>query len=157
MKRYAFLLLFLVELLACKRKNMTLEELKEATWSKLDNGVEYINLKKGKADPSDSIRFSVKGFWGSNIAVPADVYNEMQPTLDTSLGEILNNKLSESKRGYLKINLYEMTSPEFLTATASLYDNDDSIELNKGITKIREIKGVVDATYISKDMAKKNI
>lgn len=155
MKRYAFLLLLLAGLLACKRKNMTLDELKSASWSELDKGINYISLKNGNPEFTDSIRFSVKGFWGSNITIPADAYNEMKPTLDTSLRRLLNNKLSESKRGYLKINLYEMTSQEFLTAMVYLRDNIDSVDLINGITKIQAIKGIIDVNYISKEMAKK--
>lgn len=134
---------------------MTLDELKSASWSELDKGINYISLKNGNPEFTDSIRFSVKGFWGSNITIPADAYNEMKPTLDTSLRRLLNNKLSESKRGYLKINLYEMTSQEFLTAMVYLRDNIDSVDLINGITKIQAIKGIIDVNYISKEMAKK--
>jgi len=155
MKSYLLISLLLIELIGCKGKDMTLEELKKASWSKLDKGVEYISLKNGKPKFTDSIHFSVKGFWGSNITIPGDVYNEFRPTLDTTLGRILTIDLPNSKHGYLKINLYQMTSPDYLNAAVFLRDDIDSIELNNGINKIRAIKGITDVSYISKDMAKK--
>lgn len=133
---------------------MTLEELKKVSWSKLDKGIEYISLNNDNPKSPDSIHFSVKGFWGSNITIPADVFNEFQPTLDSILRPILNNKLSKSKHGYLKINFYEMLKPEISSAFVYFRDNDDSTELNKNLKMIRTIKGVVDVNYISKEMAK---
>jgi len=134
---------------------MTLEELKKASWSTLDKGVEYISLKKGKGDLSDSIRITVKGFWGTNITVPADIYNDMQPGLEKILRPMLGSSLKDSRHGYLKVNIFEMTSPEYLTGYVYLRDNDDSAELANGIKMIKTIKGITEVNYITKDMAKK--
>jgi hypothetical protein len=155
MKRCLFFLLPLLVLFACKEKEMTLGELKDASWSKLDKGVEYISLKKAKADPSDSIRITVKGFWGTNITVSADIYNDMQPELEKILRPMLGSSLKDSKHGYLKVNIFEMTSPEYPTGYIYLRHNDDSAELAKGIQMIGAIKGIKEVNYISKDMAKK--
>lgn len=153
-KNLAQVLLLFTLLIACNTKSLTLDELKKASWLKLQKGVEYISLKNGGSNYSDSIHFSVKGFWGSNITIPGDAYNEIQPTLDTMMGQIVNNKLPQSEHGFLKINLYEMTNPEFLSARIYLSNSYDSLELSEDMQMLRSIKGIVDVKYISKEMAK---
>lgn len=153
-KNLESILLSLAFLVGCSTRSLTLDELKKASWLKLQKGVEYISLKDGKSNHSDSVRFSVKGFWGTNVTVPGDAYNEIQPTLDTIMGQIVNNKLPQSEHGFLKINLYEMTSSEFLSARIYLSANYDSLAINKDMQMLRSIRGIVDVKYISKDMAK---
>lgn len=155
MKLWLFIAFFSAGLIACKEKEMTLEELKKTSWSKLDRGVEFISLKNGKIYPSDSMRITIKGFWGTNITVSADMYNDMQPELESLLRPILDSSLKGSKRGYIKVNIFEMTSPEHLTGFVYLRDNDDSAELPKGIEMIKAIKGIAEVNYISKEMAMK--
>lgn len=155
MKIWFLLILIIVELPGCKTKDMTLEELKKASWSMLDNGVEYINLEDKKGSSFDSIHFNVKGFWGTNITVPVDIYNDMHPEIEKILRPILLSELPESKRGYLKVNIFEMTSPEFLTAFAYLRNDIDSSELSKGLQAISSIEGVTEVSYVSKEMAAK--
>ena len=132
---------------------MTLEELKKASWSKLDKGIEYISLQNNKSASPDSIHFTAKGFLGTNITISLNALNEVQPILDTILSRLIIDHLSQSEHGYLKIDFYKMMSPDFLTAMVYLRDNIDSTELNNGIIKLREIKGIVDVDYVSKDMA----
>jgi hypothetical protein len=133
---------------------MSLDELKNARWSALETGVEHISLRDGKAKAGDSIHFTSKGFLGSNITMPEDVYNEVHPILTQNLIPILRNKLPKSAHGYLKINLYQLINGDTLTAVVYLADDIDSKEVNNYIKTFLSTNGVFNARYISKETAK---
>ncbi len=133
---------------------MTLEELKRANWSKLDKGVEYINLKDGNSSSNDSIHFALTGLWGNGKKLE-ETYSLIQPVLHSILTSMLQEKLPKSKHGYLKVDFSEMTQPDAPTAQVYLSDNIDSLELKKGLQMIRSVKGVIEVTYMSPETAKK--
>lgn len=133
---------------------MTMEELKTAKWNYLNDGIQYININDVQINPKDSIRFIVRGVIKPGVTMFFDNYDEVQPTLDSFLTPILNQKVPESGQGYLKLNVGWLLKPLILTAKIILRDSYDTTKLKRDINTLRNMFGVVDVTYISKEKAK---
>src|SRR5262245_10320363 len=101
------LLLILIISSCQSKKEMTLEELNNAKWKPLDKGIEYISQENKSGSTNDSIEYKMKGSAGKSLMLSSVDYNTIQPWIHPRLDSIIDKKLSNSKRGYLKIDLYE--------------------------------------------------
>lgn len=138
----------------CFSQTMTMEELKEAKWDTLTESIYYISLTDKKVNSNDSIQLSVKGTIMPGVTMFFDNYDEVNPTIDSLLIPILKEKITKSKKGYIKLNVTKFMQPTVLTAAIILKDTYDSTNLKKDISFIKKIDGVINVNYISKEMAK---
>ncbi|MEI9945076.1 MAG: permease-like cell division protein FtsX [Chitinophagaceae bacterium] len=94
-----------------------------------------------------------KGLSKKNTILLDEEDAAMLLALYTYAKPLTNEKLSHSKKGYLKINFANMLS-DSLEARITLDPLYDTVSLAKDIEFFRQIDGVLDIKYISKEMAK---
>jgi hypothetical protein len=153
MKYTVIVVLLLSGFASCKQKDMTLEELKTASWSTLDKGVEYIELENGKPK-SGSIHYTIKSSSDSNAVALPELFKLMRPAIHDIFDDLIYEKIPNSKRGYLKFDLSKMMEPDTLNAMAYLKDLYDTSKLENDLAAIRNIPGVAGARFVSKEMAR---
>ena len=148
------LFIILALLSSChEKREMSFEELKTASWKNLSKGIDYISLEQTGSRLLDSLKFIVKGYHSPKMTIPAST-DEIQSSLDTILAMELNKKLRSSKKGYLRIDLFEMASPSELSLHIDLTSNYDTLRLPHDIDLIKKTPYVQSAIYISKERAK---
>jgi hypothetical protein len=147
------LIFFFILFSSCQSKNeMTLEELKKADWTKLDKGVEYISTANGNV--TDSIRYQIKELTMMGLIIMPE--ENKNPTIlpIAQLTKLLNEKLPQSGKGYLRLYLDAFFQPDTMTITVYLRGTLDSNLLVSYMDTIRNQPGVQNVSFISKEMAK---
>lgn len=152
MKKYHFLLLLFV---SCNTKQeMSLDELNKATWSKIDNGISYLSVEKTKTGLLDSIRYTFKWFQDSNSTVSELPHDSVASMFNDFLDEKIKDNLKNSKRGYLKLDFFEMMKPRQISISIYLSALYDTLKLAEDIAFIKKIPFVDSVRYISNEVAK---
>jgi hypothetical protein len=144
----------MIILYSCHEKNMTLEELSKAPWTRLDRGLDYINLKSGNSSP-DSIIYILKGRAWSDPKMLEEDFHIDQLEVYPLLNEIVKPKLSNSQHGYLRLNLHEMLMSDTTTVHVILCGDLDSADLANTLQWLEKKPGVFNVEFISKEKAKK--
>ena len=76
--------------------------------------------------------------------------------IDKIIKPIIQKNTPGSKKGYLKIDIYELLKPR--TRTVNIYLDErykDSIAIANYLEELKSMNGIIAARYISKDEAKK--
>ena len=145
-------------LVSCKQTKMTLEELEKAKWTTLNPGIDYISTQKASKAISekDSFILTLKGYKkgeGESVEVSISKEDFAMPDI---LSNILKEHLTKSKAGYIRINLTEMLKSSSLTGQIYLRGNyTEPFSFSKDSAILITIPGIVSASFISKEEAKK--
>ncbi|MEO8406608.1 MAG: permease-like cell division protein FtsX [Chitinophagaceae bacterium] len=152
MKSLFLLLLALIVLTSCKHK-MSVEELEKANWTTISNGLAYINMEKDThlANPHFHFKLIAVSSIDSGMQLKS---KPATPDIDSTLNELLKGRLNDSRYGYLKYNPSETLLSVRPLIHIFLRDGYDSSNLTNDIITIRNIEGVKDVDYISKEKAK---
>lgn len=156
----AFILIVTLSFLfvSCKQKEMTLEDLQKAKWTNLAQGIDYISTRKASKAISekDSFILKLKGFNEGEAESIEDSISKEDFAMPDIFSNILKEHLTKSKAGYLKINLTELFKSSFFTGQVYLRgDYTEPFSFSKDSAILITIPGIVSASFISKEEAKK--
>jgi hypothetical protein len=146
-------------MIACKQKEMTLADLEKAKWDSLDMGIGHISIDKEKdiALKTDSIQFILAGVSGKTKDDVKISPEALSGEFNILLGDVIKPKIADSKEGYLRINLKEM-SLKNLTVLVYLKDNKgDTAYYNfkADSAMLSHIAGIKYVEFTSKEDARK--
>jgi len=149
------LLVIIAALPACKQKEYTLAELQKAKWDSLSPGVYYLSTNNHSGS-KDSVEIMLKGISGTETN-PIEMSFTTIPKENSALvTEEVKKYLQGSKAGYLKINFIDMLKPDTLKAIVYLRgDYDTILLLRQDSAVLKNIPGIREVHFISKEMASK--
>ena len=155
MKNILLLISYSMLLAGCHLKSMTLEQLKKAEWEKISPGISYISLETGSPDSARPYQYRVKYVFRQDGTVEVPTENKFQSYLDTSIEMTVKDRLGNSKRGYIKLNMQDLVLSTSPAITIYLGEYDSS-KLEMDLAALRSIKGVKLVNYKSKEEALQN-
>jgi hypothetical protein len=147
--------IFLLLAISCNsKKEMSLSELKDATWTELEPGIGYIRIDKS-LDKKDSIQFNILGFDRDGNLMPIPAQGPGNSAWLEYLYPFLDSKQPPGNHGYLRVDhtaLAIRTGPVLMIAYIDYYD---SAVVEKDILWLRSLPEVENVEYISKEAAAK--
>ena len=107
------LALLLVVILSCSTdKEKSLEDLQTESWEPIEKGIYHLSSRKGKTSIEDSISWTVKGMSGKTLMLANLEMEILSEHFDKIIKPIIQKNTPESKKGYLKIDIYELLKPK---------------------------------------------
>jgi hypothetical protein len=153
MKGFILFLSLLLVGMGCKQKEMSLEKLKNASWTKLDKGIDYISTEKNDGSNTDSLRYTLLGWIENKVVQTPEGMDSANQLPTVFFHERIKGKLADSKHGYLRINIAEAMKRDTIFASIYLKDNFDSTQLRRELDRIQTMYAVQSVEYISKAQA----
>ncbi len=134
---------------------MTLEQLQVAKWNKLFKGIDYISVKTitPNSVKYDSIEITPKEITGDSHDSTGLDFDAIYPYVKTTLTEFLKSDLPHSKKGYFRVNFYELRQTRPFMASIYMRDGYDSLHFASDIVIFQKIPLITEAKYISKETA----
>lgn len=138
----------------CRQKEMSIEKLsKSSLWTKLDKGIDYISVEKNESGRWDSLHVTLMGWSEAGAIQVPEMADPGQDVANGFIHKAINEKLKDSRHGYLRVNFYESMKFDSLLVQIFLKDSYDAARLNQDIAALSKLPNVQSVYFVSKDEA----